>query len=430
MAAGPADMRIIAGAWRRGRPIEAPAGRCTRPIPPTACAKPCSRSVRQLPRQLRGACGSPDCRGGALGLSAVSRRRPVEASWMSSALLRPQLRATRRGSDRGPRAARAARALLLPRPSYFVSHFADSPTRLGSGTAAATAVAAVAGLHGAGCMSVETSREDRVDPGPFAIDVERQIGRARLTWSAASRLRGRIDLVPQARLIAAAAAFPASFTASPARVRRRAFPGAAAAESVLGKRGQRRCRRTWLSRVGDQRTLEQLMKASPIPSPRLSSPPAEPAVCRSLRHCQPGAGPALRLRAAAQKRACRLLPWPSRPVSCPSVSKCSTHATHAGIRERNGKAARIGAKFIVESLPNIRARRQHDRHRLRVDGADHRVCIAPGTRRRNKPAGTLMGRFTALGAHSSPAGPNLRPSPAPSMPPPPLRAWRDCCRAP
>jgi 16S rRNA (guanine966-N2)-methyltransferase len=59
--------------------------------------------------------------------------------------------------------------------------FADPPYEPGSGSAAVEAVAKAEWLAPGGWMSVETSRDDAVDPADLTIDATRIVGRARLT---------------------------------------------------------------------------------------------------------------------------------------------------------------------------------------------------------------------------------------------------------
>jgi 16S rRNA (guanine966-N2)-methyltransferase len=72
-------------------------------------------------------------------------------------------------------------ALALPPSEPFDLIFADPPYEPASGTSIIKSVAASAWLAPGGWMSVETSRDDQIEPGPFAIEAERNVGRARLT---------------------------------------------------------------------------------------------------------------------------------------------------------------------------------------------------------------------------------------------------------
>ena len=172
-------MRIIAGKWR-GRAIEAPTGIGTRPT--------ADRARETLFSMLESRIGSfEDLRvadlfagSGALGLEALSRGA-AEAVFVESD---PKAQAIIR-SNAGKLGAvvevRGGSALALPRAEPFDLIFADPPYEPGSGSAARKAIANAEWLAPGGWMSVETSRDDSVDPGNFAIDATRIVGRARLT---------------------------------------------------------------------------------------------------------------------------------------------------------------------------------------------------------------------------------------------------------
>jgi 16S rRNA (guanine966-N2)-methyltransferase len=172
-------MRIIAGKWR-GRPLEAPPGRATRPT--------ADRVRETLFSMLASRLGSfEDLRvvdlfagSGALGLEALSRGA-----------------ATATFVENDPAAAAAIRrnaaklsvdvqilggsALALPASEPFDLIFADPPYAPGSGSAVVESVLKSGWLAPGGWMSVETSRDDEVDPAGLEIDVIRNVGRARLT---------------------------------------------------------------------------------------------------------------------------------------------------------------------------------------------------------------------------------------------------------
>ncbi|MFL6752212.1 MAG: 16S rRNA (guanine(966)-N(2))-methyltransferase RsmD, partial [Sphingomicrobium sp.] len=172
-------MRIIAGAWR-GRPIEAPPGPGTRPT--------ADRVRETLFSMLASRLGSFEglrvadlfAGSGALGLEALSRGAAhatfVENDPKAAAIVR-------RNADKLGANANIVGgfALALPRSEPFDLILADPPYSPGSGSAAIKAVADPGWLAAGGWMSVETSRDDHVDPGPFAIDTTRDVGRARLT---------------------------------------------------------------------------------------------------------------------------------------------------------------------------------------------------------------------------------------------------------
>lgn len=174
-------MRIISGAWR-GRTIEAPPGDSTRPT--------ADRVRETLFSMLASRIGSFEdlqvadlfAGSGALGFEALSRGAAsatfVEKDPAAAAAIKrnaAKLGATDRITLLG------SSALALPSRGPFDLLFADPPYAAGSGSAAVEAVAAAGWLTAGGWMSVETSRKDPVQAGPFTIQTEREVGRARLT---------------------------------------------------------------------------------------------------------------------------------------------------------------------------------------------------------------------------------------------------------
>src|SRR4051812_29439716 len=117
---------------------------------------------------------------GALGLEALSRGARsatfVENDSKAAAVIRRN--AEKLGA---PFQLIAGSALALPRFEPFDLIFADPPYAKGSGSGVIAAVAKAAWLAPGGWMSVETSRDDPVDPGNLAIEATRDVGRARLT---------------------------------------------------------------------------------------------------------------------------------------------------------------------------------------------------------------------------------------------------------
>jgi 16S rRNA (guanine966-N2)-methyltransferase len=117
---------------------------------------------------------------GALGFEGLSRGAAsatfVESDTKAAALIR-------RNADklRASVSVLGSSALALPPAPPFDLIFADPPYAAGSGSAAVKAVAKAGWLAPGGWMSVETGRGDAVDPADFTIDVEREIGRARIT---------------------------------------------------------------------------------------------------------------------------------------------------------------------------------------------------------------------------------------------------------
>jgi 16S rRNA (guanine966-N2)-methyltransferase len=171
-------VRIIAGEWR-GRQLEAPPGRDTRPT---------SDRVREtLFSMLASRLGSfEDLRiadlfagSGALGFEALSRGAAsatfVENNAQAAAVIKHN--AARLGASVE---LLAGSALSLPRSDPFHLIFADPPYALGSGTAVVEAVAKAEWLAPGGWMSVETERGDTVEPGQLELVTTRDVGRARL----------------------------------------------------------------------------------------------------------------------------------------------------------------------------------------------------------------------------------------------------------
>jgi 16S rRNA (guanine966-N2)-methyltransferase len=174
-------MRIIAGEWR-GRPIEAPPGRGTRPT--------ADRVRETLFSMLASRLGSfKDLRiadlfagSGALGFEALSRGAAsatfVESDARAAAAIRRN--AAKLGAEYRILLIGDS-ALALPRSEPFDMIFADPPYGTGSGSAVVTAVMSAGWLAPGAWMSVETARTDQIDPGDLAIEGTRDVGRARLT---------------------------------------------------------------------------------------------------------------------------------------------------------------------------------------------------------------------------------------------------------
>lgn len=172
-------MRIIAGKWR-GRPIEAPPGMATRPT--------ADRVREALFSMLTSRLGSFDdlrvadlfAGSGALGLESLSRGAAtavfIESDPKAAAVIR-------RNAEKLGASVQllAGSALALPASEPFDLVFADPPYAPGSGTAVVAAVAKSGWLAPGGLMSVETSRDDSVDPGDLIVEATRDVGRARLT---------------------------------------------------------------------------------------------------------------------------------------------------------------------------------------------------------------------------------------------------------
>jgi 16S rRNA (guanine966-N2)-methyltransferase len=172
-------VRIIAGKWR-GRAIDAPPGLATRPT--------ADRARGTLFSMLASRLGSFDdlrvadlfAGSGALGLEALSRGAAsatfVENDAAAAAVIRGN-------ADRLGAAVRilSGSALALPASEPFDLIFADPPYAPGSGSAVAAAVTHAGWLAPGGWMSIETGRNDEVNPADLTVEATRDVGRARLT---------------------------------------------------------------------------------------------------------------------------------------------------------------------------------------------------------------------------------------------------------
>lgn len=174
-------MRIIAGAWR-GRTIDAPPGAATRPTADRVRETLFSMLVSRLGGLDGLRVADLFAGSGALGLEALSRGA-ARATFVEND--RSAAAAIRRNADKlgaGERVElRAGSALALPRAEGFDLIFADPPYGKGSGSAAVAAVIAADWLAPGGWMAVETARGERVDPAALTLEVERNVGPARLT---------------------------------------------------------------------------------------------------------------------------------------------------------------------------------------------------------------------------------------------------------
>ena len=174
-------MRIIAGQFR-GRPLQAPAGQATRPT--------ADRVRESLFSMLASRIGSfEDLRiadlyagSGALGFEALSRGA-AHATFVDTD--RSAAGAIKANGDKLGVADRirilGASALSLPRSDPFDLILADPPYAPGSGSALVKSVEQTGWLADGGWLAVETERGDSVDPLGLSFEVERDIGRARIT---------------------------------------------------------------------------------------------------------------------------------------------------------------------------------------------------------------------------------------------------------
>jgi len=119
---------------------------------------------------------------GALGLEALSRGAAsaifVEADGSAQAAIKAN--AAKLGVADRVRILGGS-ALALPRSEPFDLIFADPPYTPGSGSGIVEAVSDGDWLAPGGWMSVETDRRDPVESGSYKVEVEREIGRTRIT---------------------------------------------------------------------------------------------------------------------------------------------------------------------------------------------------------------------------------------------------------
>ena len=174
-------MRIIAGEWR-GRPLKAPLGQGTRPTADRARETLFSMLTSRLGtfEGLRVAdlyAGS-----GALGLEALSRGAAHATFVDNDPAALAAIRANLASLNAAARAdVRPLSAATLPPAQPFDLLFADPPYAPESGTSLVSAVRAAGWLAPGGWLAVETEAQEPVDAGGWTIDVERRVGRARLT---------------------------------------------------------------------------------------------------------------------------------------------------------------------------------------------------------------------------------------------------------
>lgn len=174
-------MRIIAGEWR-GRSIEAPPGAGTRPT--------ADRVRETLFSMLASRLGSFEglrvadlfAGSGALGLEALSRGAAsvtfVENDPNAAACVRRNAEKLGRGNKVE---VIAGSALALPRREPFHLIFADPPYSAGSGAAVVSSIMKSQWISPGGWLTVETSRDERIDPAGLVLEAERDVGRARIT---------------------------------------------------------------------------------------------------------------------------------------------------------------------------------------------------------------------------------------------------------
>ena len=174
-------MRIVAGEFR-GRTLQTPEGSATRPT--------ADRVREALFSMLASRIGSFEglrvadlyAGSGALGLEALSRGAGhatfVENDPKAQRAIKAN--AAKLGVDDRVRLIGGS-ATALPRAEPFDLIFADPPYAPGSGSAVVKAVADAGWLAPGGWLTIETDRREPVEPGPYEVETEREIGRARLT---------------------------------------------------------------------------------------------------------------------------------------------------------------------------------------------------------------------------------------------------------
>lgn len=175
-------MRIIAGEWR-GRALVAPKGDTTRPT--------ADRTREALFSMLASRVGSFDglsvadlfAGSGALGLEALSRGAAsclfVEQDRAALDALRANVTSLAAGSRANVRAGSVL--ALGPAPAPLDVVMMDPPYASGAGAVAADKLARLGWIGPASWLTIETGRGEAVALAGFAVDAERQYGRARLT---------------------------------------------------------------------------------------------------------------------------------------------------------------------------------------------------------------------------------------------------------
>jgi 16S rRNA (guanine966-N2)-methyltransferase len=175
-------VRIVAGEWR-GRKLEAPEGHSTRPTSDRVRETLFSMLVSRIGTFEGLRIADLYAGSGALGLEALSRG----AAFACFVDRDPSaIAAARRNSEAmgaGAKAKLLARSVeqLPAAEEPFDLLFADPPYAPQSGSAALGHILR-AGWAGPGSwITIETSRGEKVDPQGCTIEVERDVGPARLT---------------------------------------------------------------------------------------------------------------------------------------------------------------------------------------------------------------------------------------------------------
>ena len=174
-------MRVIAGEWR-GRRLIAPPGQSTRPT--------ADRVRESLFSMLASRIGSFDeltvldlyAGSGALGIEALSRGAAkcwfVERDGSAVMALRTNLNSLS-ALERSEIINSTVESFASSQQLQLI--FADPPYADGSGSAVVRLADERGWLAPGGWMAIETARGEAVETGPFKLEAERDIGRARVT---------------------------------------------------------------------------------------------------------------------------------------------------------------------------------------------------------------------------------------------------------
>lgn len=174
-------MRVVAGEWR-GRALAAPAGSSTRPTADRVRETLFSMLVSRIGGFDGLAVADLFAGSGALGFEALSRGAATATFVERDPGAIAAIRANAARLDAADRIRIiAGDALNLPVAGPFDLVFADPPYAPESAGAAIAAVADRGWLASGGWIALESRRGERAPPGPFTINAERDVGRARLT---------------------------------------------------------------------------------------------------------------------------------------------------------------------------------------------------------------------------------------------------------
>ncbi|WP_353230071.1 16S rRNA (guanine(966)-N(2))-methyltransferase RsmD [Novosphingobium sp.] len=175
-------MRIIAGDWR-GRKLIAPVGDTTRPTADRTRETLFSMLVSRLGDFSGLAVGDLFAGSGALGLEALSRGAGSALLVESDAKALAAIRTNITSLDAGARATvRAGSVLALgPARSAFDLVLMDPPYRSGAGVVAIDKLTRLGWIGPATWISLETALDEAIEITGCTIDVERKVGKAKIT---------------------------------------------------------------------------------------------------------------------------------------------------------------------------------------------------------------------------------------------------------